>query len=284
MKTLIKIVTLIIFVTTLAFSGNKKIVIDLSKQMAYAYNGKNLVYKGWISSGREGHRTPTGVFKILQKEKEHKSNLYPSKKGKSIDKVGGAKMPFMMRLTWDGIALHSGYTPNHPASHGCIRLKKSLAKKLFAWARVGTKVVVKGIAPRRVARKGSGFVDYIALAKAKNLKRYKKRYLAKKRVSKRVALAKREVAKKYSTQRAKIINRYARFSYKKINRLLRRSYREKRVILASKNISRYKKRKELRRIAWLVRVLNEAKHQKYKNRYKRYKKIYAKGKYIKRLS
>ena len=61
--------------------------------------------------GQEGHSTPTGVFTILQKHKDHHSSTY-----------NNAPMPNMNRLTWDGIALHAGNLPGYPASHGCVRL------------------------------------------------------------------------------------------------------------------------------------------------------------------
>jgi hypothetical protein len=71
------------------------------------------------------------VFTILQKDKDHKSNLYNS-----------APMPYMQRLTWDGIALHGGNLPGHPASHGCVRLPQAFAQKLFGETKRGDTVVV----------------------------------------------------------------------------------------------------------------------------------------------
>jgi len=73
-----------------------------------------------ISSGKPGHETPTGVFTILQKKRMHRSNLY-----------NDAPMPFMQRLTWDGIALHAGRIPGQPASHGCVRLPLEFSEQLF---------------------------------------------------------------------------------------------------------------------------------------------------------
>jgi hypothetical protein len=84
-----------------------------------------------VSTGRPGHETPTGVFTILQKRKEHYSNLY-----------NNAPMPFMQRLTWDGIALHAGNLPGHPASHGCIRLPLGFAERLFGVTALGMTVIV----------------------------------------------------------------------------------------------------------------------------------------------
>ena len=51
-------------------------------------------------------------------------------------------MPHMQRLTNDGIALHAGYIPGHPASHGCVRLPAKFATALFKVTSVGTPVTI----------------------------------------------------------------------------------------------------------------------------------------------
>ncbi len=117
--------------------AKKEIFVDLSQQKIYAIENGETKFVGRISSGKPGYETPTGYFRILQKKRDHKSNLYPKPNG-------GAKMPYMMRLTWDGIALHQGYVAKKPASHGCIRLQKGFAKKLFKWAEKGIPVSVGG--------------------------------------------------------------------------------------------------------------------------------------------
>ena len=83
------------------------------------------------STGKLGHLTPTGVFKILQKDKNHHSSTY-----------NNAPMPYMNRLTWSGIALHAGQLPGYPASHGCVRLPKAFAELLFGVAKLGMTVVI----------------------------------------------------------------------------------------------------------------------------------------------
>lgn len=133
----IKIMIMInILLSTLLF-GEKEIVIDLSEQKAYAIKNGYIVFQGRISSGKKGRETPNGVYNIMQKKRHHKSNLWPKPKG-------GAKMPYMMRLTNDGIAIHLGHVPNRPASHGCVRMKSGFAQKMYKWARVGMKVTVEG--------------------------------------------------------------------------------------------------------------------------------------------
>ena len=107
------------------------ITIDLGKQIALVYRGENLIGISTISSGKAGHETPSGSFSVLQKRLTHRSNLYDD-----------APMPFMQRLTWDGVALHAGTVPGHPASHGCIRLPKAFARLLYGATRLGTTVTV----------------------------------------------------------------------------------------------------------------------------------------------
>ena len=96
------------------------IVISLSTQTAIVLKDGELWDSTGVSTGRKGKETPTGIFPILQKKVHHRSTLYDD-----------APMPYMQRLTWDGIALHAGYVPGYPASHGCIRLPRSFAKKLY---------------------------------------------------------------------------------------------------------------------------------------------------------
>ena len=127
----------IVLLTSTTLFAYKEIVIDLSEQKAYAIEDGYVVFEGRISSGVEGRETPNGEFQIMQKKRHHKSNLWPKPNG-------GAKMPYMMRLTNSGIAMHLGHVPNKPASHGCIRLKKGFAQRIYKWARVGIYVYVEG--------------------------------------------------------------------------------------------------------------------------------------------
>ena len=100
--------------------GPVTVVVSLTEQRAYVYRNGIAIGVSTVSSGKAGRETPTGVFSILQKKVEHKSSLYNS-----------APMPYMERLTWDGIALHAGHLPGYPASHGCVRLPLEFAKKLY---------------------------------------------------------------------------------------------------------------------------------------------------------
>ncbi len=111
--------------------GTVSVQVDLPTQMLSVFRGEVLIARSSISSGRAGHTTPSGVFPILGKEVMHHSNLYHR-----------APMPFMQRLTWGGVALHGGYLPGRPASHGCVRLPHAFAKLLFQITSCGDQVVV----------------------------------------------------------------------------------------------------------------------------------------------
>jgi hypothetical protein len=117
-------------------AGDVEIVVSLPLQRVYVYRGGTLIGISTVSTGREGYETPTGSFTILQKRREHYSNLY-----------NNAPMPFMQRLTWDGVALHAGEIPGRPASHGCIRLPMAFARNLFSATQVGAAVHVTELAP-----------------------------------------------------------------------------------------------------------------------------------------
>ncbi len=113
--------------------GPVTMIISLKTQRAYVYRNGVPIGVSTVSTGRRGHATPTGVFTILQKQVEHRSNLYSD-----------APMPFMQRLTWSGIAMHAGHLPGYPASHGCVRLPREFAEKLYAITKLGLTVVITG--------------------------------------------------------------------------------------------------------------------------------------------
>ena len=119
-----------------AGDGTIEIVVSLPQQLAYVYRDGRLIGVSTVSSGQPGYDTPTGTFAILQKNRDHRSNLYD-----------GAPMPFMQRLTWDGIALHGGEIPGRPASHGCVRLPQRFARDLFALTELGATVHITDATP-----------------------------------------------------------------------------------------------------------------------------------------
>jgi lipoprotein-anchoring transpeptidase ErfK/SrfK len=112
-------------------SDGIRIVVSLAEQAAYVLDGGKVVASSPVSTGKRGHETPTGTFRILQKKVHHRSTTYDN-----------APMPYMQRLTWSGVALHAGALPGYPASHGCIRMPRSFAKKLYGLTSHATYVTV----------------------------------------------------------------------------------------------------------------------------------------------
>lgn len=119
-------------------TGTVSIVVSIGLQRAYVFRGAVLIGITTISSGQPGYDTPLGRFTILQKQVDHYSSIYEN-----------APMPFMQRLTVDGIALHAGHVPAEPASHGCIRLPRAFARRLYGMTALGTVVTVTDQAPDR---------------------------------------------------------------------------------------------------------------------------------------
>jgi len=135
----LKFLIIVVSLCTIPLMATKEIVVDLYQQKAYALQDGDIIFEGRISSGMAGRDTPERDYTILQKKRMHRSNLWPKPNG-------GAKMPYMLRLTNSGIAMHLGNVSRRAASHGCIRMSSSLAKKMYKWARVGTIVHVDGSA------------------------------------------------------------------------------------------------------------------------------------------
>ncbi|MEX3008235.1 L,D-transpeptidase family protein [Hoeflea sp. TYP-13] len=107
-------------------------LVSLDDQTMQVYTGDNLIARSKVSTGKTGHRTPTGIFSVLEKRRYHESNIYSR-----------APMPYMQRLTWSGIALHeSKSVPDYPASHGCVRLPNRFAKQLFGFTGMGAHVLI----------------------------------------------------------------------------------------------------------------------------------------------
>ena len=140
-------------------SGSPSIVVSIPRQTASFYKGGKLVGVSAISTGKDGHTTPAGNYKIIEKKPFHHSNLYgnyvdaagtPVVKGVAVKKdpmppgtrFEGAPMPFWMRLTNSGVGLHQGFLPGVPDSRGCIRLPEKMAKTYYETVALGTPVTV----------------------------------------------------------------------------------------------------------------------------------------------
>jgi hypothetical protein len=111
--------------------GPLQIVVSVGSQKVTLYSNGVRVAEGPVSTGTASHPTPLGVFSVIEKDRHHRSNIY-----------SGAPMPYMQRVTWSGIALHEGALPGYPASHGCIRLPRDFAAKLWPTTKLGARVIV----------------------------------------------------------------------------------------------------------------------------------------------
>ena len=139
-------------------SGSPEIVINVSEQKLYYYKSGRLVGISAVSTGKEGHDSPMGRFKVHHKEKEHASNLY----GDFVDASGtvvvknvdakkdkppagthfqGSSMPWFMQFA-PGVGMHTGFLPGVADSHGCIRLPEKMARIFFGVTPIGTPVTV----------------------------------------------------------------------------------------------------------------------------------------------
>ena len=150
------------FCAAILLRAETSVEIDLQEQRAYLLDNGRPVLASPISSGRYGHLTQTGSFKVIEKERNHYSSIY----GKIVDSSGRtvvadadvdmkvpsgcrfvpAPMPYFMRFHGsDG--MHAGYLPGYPASHGCVRMPDQYAVAFFNAVSVGTPVTVFGRTP-----------------------------------------------------------------------------------------------------------------------------------------
>jgi L,D-transpeptidase catalytic domain len=111
--------------------GPLQLVVSINTQKVTLFSNGVRVAQGSVSTGVPGHPTPMGVFSVIEKDRYHHSNIY-----------SGAPMPYMQRITWSGVALHEGELPGHPASHGCIRMSRDFARKLWPITKLGVRVIV----------------------------------------------------------------------------------------------------------------------------------------------
>jgi hypothetical protein len=106
-------------------------IVSIKSQEVTFYDADGWILRAPVSTGTKGRETPAGIFAVIEKDKDHHSSLYDD-----------AWMPNMLRITWNGIALHGGPLPGYPASHGCVRMPYDFAEKLFDKAWIGMRVII----------------------------------------------------------------------------------------------------------------------------------------------
>lgn len=112
-------------------TGKLVITVDLEARVISVFRGGHEIGTAVALLGTQKHPTPLGTFPILTKEKDNISEKY-----------NNAPMPWTLRLTWDGIAIHGSPVMNGYASHGCIGVPDPFAEKLFAITKRGDTVVI----------------------------------------------------------------------------------------------------------------------------------------------
>lgn len=110
--------------------GTIVITVDLAAQVLSVFRDGHEIGAAAILFGADAKPTPLGVYPITQKDADHVSNIYH------------APMPYMLRLTNDGISIHASEVADGYMTHGCIGVPKPFAKKLFAAVKLGDKVIV----------------------------------------------------------------------------------------------------------------------------------------------
>ena len=139
---------------------NSRVIVSLGKQRAFVMTGDQVYIDTPISSGRNGHNTPTGNFRVMEKDPDHRSSIY----GDFVDGKGrvvrsgisskidsapsgtrylGASMKWFCRLTDTGVGMHVGILPGYAASHGCVRLPSDIAPLIYQKVKPGTPVTVE---------------------------------------------------------------------------------------------------------------------------------------------
>lgn len=142
-----------------ATPNNTSVLISLSRQRAYLMVNGEIAIDSPISSGKSVGMTQAGNFKVIEKDADHRSNIY----GNFVDSQGrvvrsgvslkvdsapsgthylGAPMRYFMRFN-GAVGMHVGHLPGYPASHGCVRMPAEIAPLFYKNVKVGTSVTVR---------------------------------------------------------------------------------------------------------------------------------------------
>ena len=117
-------------------AGDISVRVDLRTQLMSVMRAGHEIGTAVVLYGADEKETPLGTFPVLWKGRNHRSSLYD------------AEMPFTMRLTGDGVAIHGSDVRWGAATHGCIGVPSQFAAKMFDLVKIGTPVmIVRTVAP-----------------------------------------------------------------------------------------------------------------------------------------
>jgi hypothetical protein len=139
-------------------------IVSIKSQHVTFYDADGWILRAPVSTGTTGRETPAGVFAVIEKDKDHHSTMYDD-----------AWMPNMLRITWNGIALHGGPLPGYAASHGCVRMPFDFAEKVFDKAPMGMRVIISPAAAAKAAVAPAKSAAAAAPAAVRNLTSLKAR-------------------------------------------------------------------------------------------------------------
>ena len=105
--------------------------VDLKSQIISVFRSCHEIGTAVVLYGADEKQTPDGVFPVIAKIKDHKSATY-----------NGAPMPYTLRLTQDGVAIHGSDVRWGAATHGCIGVPFEFAEKLFGQVAKGDQVFI----------------------------------------------------------------------------------------------------------------------------------------------
>jgi len=113
-------------------AGPLVMTVDLDARVLSVFRGGYEIGATAVLLGTDEYPTPLGRFPIISKERHNVSEKY-----------GNAPMPWTLRLTPDGVAIHGGHqVRNGYASHGCISTPDDFQAKLFDIAKKGDVVII----------------------------------------------------------------------------------------------------------------------------------------------
>jgi hypothetical protein len=116
-------------------TGPVSVRVDLGTQLISVFRGGHEIGTAVILYGADSHVTPMGTFPVLEKLRDHRSRTYDN-----------APMPYTLRLTTDGVAIHGSDVRSGAATHGCVGVPLEFARRLFEQASAGDEVTITSAA------------------------------------------------------------------------------------------------------------------------------------------